>query len=287
VRKRSLFAVLAILVVLFILTTFRFPFSDRIKTSISNGFIPFLNFFSKIQITTGFLMDRIKNYSDLQTENTELKKKVSELSTRAAQFSELERENRDFRAMLDFKDKSEFKLVTARVVSRDPSNWFNSVLIDRGTEDGMTENLPVLTVDGLVGKTTAVTKNNSHVLLLVDENCKVSAWMKESGQYGIVQGNILSGGRDSLCRMTFIDRLAQLKLGDQVLTSGLGGIFPKGIVIGTVRAIKPSADALYQEVNIAPAVDLARIDEVFVGIGVKPPVKAKVTQKKTEEGANP
>lgn len=282
-RKRSLFVVLAVLVVLFILTTFRFAFSDRIKASISNGFIPFLNFFSKIQITSGILMDRIKNYSDLQTENTELKKQISELSSRAAQFTELERENRDFRTMLDFKDKSEFKLITARVVSRDPSNWFNSVLIDRGTEDGMTENLPVLTVDGLVGKITAVTKNNSHVLLLVDENCKVSAWMKESGQYGIVQGNILAGGRNSLCRMIFIDRFANLKLGDQVLTSGLGGVFPKGILIGTIRAIKPSADSLYQEVNITPAVDLARIDEVFVGMGVKLPAKPSAPQKKAEE----
>jgi rod shape-determining protein MreC len=285
VRKGSLLVVLALLVVLLIITTARFPFSERIKGNISGSFMPFLEFSSRLQGSFAFLVDRFKAYTKIQTENTELKKEVSELRVRVAQVGELERENRDFRAMLDFKNRSELKLISAKVISRDPSNWFNTVIVDRGALDGVVQDFPVLTVDGLVGKIIDVTPNNARILLLVDENCKVSAWLKETGQYGIVQGNVLLGGRDSQCRITFIDRLAKIQKDDKVFTSGLGGIFPKGILIGTVRDVTATADAnkqvLYQEVSITPAVDLARIDEVFIGVGVKAHEKAKAATKKS------
>ncbi len=273
-----------LLVVLLIFTTLRLPVSERLKSSLSDGFLPFLEFSTRVQNSFGFLVYRFKGYKSLQIENTDLKKELSELSTRVAQVTELERENREFRSMLDFKDRSELKLITAKVISRDPSNWYNTILIDRGSNDGVTANMPVLTVEGLVGKTIDITKTNARVILIVDENCKVSAWLKDSAQYGIVQGNILAGGTDSQCRMTFLSRSAHIKSNDRVYTSGLGGIFPKGLLIGVVRSVQ-SGDAseekntLYQEIGISPAVDLARIDEVFVGIGVKPAEKAKPAPK--------
>ena len=263
--------------VLFILTSFPFPLTERLKSFISEGFIPFLDFSSRLQGSVELLSQRFKGYQDLQVENRELRKQLSELSTRVAQIGELERENREFRYMLDFKNRSELKLVSAKVIGRDPSNWWNSVLIDRGTDDGIERDMPVVCVEGLVGKTIEVTKNHARVILIIDENCKVSGWMRESGQYGIVQGNILTGGNDFQCRMTFIDRTSEIKDKDKVYTSGLGGIFPKGLLIGAVNFIKTSKDTvsgkLYQEVSITPAMDLARIDEVFIGVGVKPPPK--------------
>jgi rod shape-determining protein MreC len=155
------------------------------------------------------------------------------------------------------------------------------VLIDRGSSDGITRDMPVLVVEGLVGKTVEVTEHNARVLLIIDENCKVSGWMRESGQYGIVEGNILAGGKDAQCRMKFIDRFSQIKLNDKVYTSGLGGIFPKGILIGDVKTL-PGAQAtgpkIYQEVTILPAVDLSKIDEVFIGIGMKASDKSRSSQ---------
>lgn len=265
--------------VLLILTSLRLPFLEPIKNGLSDGFIPFLVFSSRVQGSLALLTSRFKGYSDLQSENTELAKKLGELSLRVAQVGEMERENQEFRAMLEFKERTDLKLMSAKVIGRDPSNWWNTILIDRGEADGIAENMPVLTVEGLVGKTIDVGKNNSRVILVVDENCKESGWLSESAVYGIVEGNILAGGKASQCRMTFLDRSATVKKGEKVLTSGLGGIFPKGILIGTVSSVTtgqdPSRNALYREVNITPAVDLARIDEVFIGIGVKPPAKVK------------
>ncbi len=259
--------------VLLVITNLRFAFADRVKRSLSEGFIPFIEFSSRVQGSVELLVQRFKGYRNLQQENTDLRMQVSELSTRVAQVSELERENHDFRAMLDFKNRSELKLVSAKVIGRDPSNWWNSVLVDRGTADGIGRDMPVLTVDGLVGKVIEVARNNARILLLVDENCKVSGWMKESGHYGIVRGNFLAGGGKSQCRMTFVNRMAALKPNDKVFTSGLGGIFPRGILIGMVSALDVAtaagSNALFQEVTITPAVDIARIDEVFIGVGVK------------------
>ncbi len=282
-RQRSLFVVFALLVVLLILTNLRLPFvgqfSNQIKETLSEGFIPFLEFSSRVRGTVHDLINRVKGYHDLQVESTELHRQLSELSVRVAQISEIERENRNFRAMLDFKDRSELKLVSAKVIGRDPSNWWNTILVDRGITDGITRDMPVLTVEGLVGKTLEPGQNNVQVILLVDENCKVSGRTNESGQYGIVQGNILAGATGSQCQITFVNRSAQLKINEKVFTSGLGEVFPKGILIGTVGlamdARNQAKHELYQKVSITPAVDLLRIDEVFIGVGTKPSEKTR------------
>jgi len=278
VRQRSLFSVFGLLLVLLIFTQLQLPFTNRIKNALSEGFIPFLVFTSRVQGSLELLAYRFKGYRDLQSENTELRKQLSELAARVAQIAELERENHEFHSMLDFKHRSELKLISAKVIGRDPSNWWNTILVDRGSADGVMDDMPALTVEGLVGKTIEVKENSARVILIVDENCKISGWLKESRQYGIVQGNILAGGKNSQCRMMFIDRSAQIKKNDKVYTSGLGGIFPKGILIGTVSSVvadpaSSSQTALYKEIDIAPAVDLARIDEVFIGIGTKAPEK--------------
>ena len=273
-RKRSLLAALGLLVILLVITGLKVPFALRVKDALSEGFVPFADFSTRFQGSLQVLSHRTKGYARLQGENTDLRRQLGEISSRVAQVGELERENRNFRTMLDFKNRSELKLIPAKVIARDPSSWWSSVLVDRGSSDGITRDQPVLTVEGLVGKVIEVMQNNARVLLLVDENCKVSGWLKETGYYGIVQGNILSGGAGAPCRMLFVDRFAALKENDKVLTSGLGGIFPKGILIGTVTAVAPSNDSrkttLYQELYVAPAVDLARIDEVFIGVGVRP-----------------
>ncbi|MBI4025513.1 MAG: rod shape-determining protein MreC [Verrucomicrobia bacterium] len=270
---------LGLLVVLSILTLFRFPLAERFKEDLSDGFVPFLVFSSRIQGSVRLLSHRFKGYYDLQAENTKLRKDLSELSARVTQVAELERENHNFRAMLDFKDRSELKLISARVIGRDPSNWWNTVQVDRGSLDGITRDMPVLTVEGLVGKTIEVTPNSARILLVVDENCKVSAWLEKSSKFGIVQGNALAGGGTPQCRMTFVDRSAEVKKNEQVFTSGLGGIFPKGILIGVVSSTAVETGSgmstLYQDVVIRPSVDLSQIDEVFIGVGVKPTEKKK------------
>ncbi len=279
-RKRSLFAVLGLLLVLWLATTLKFPFAEPIKNFLAEGFNPFLEFTSRLERTVELLVDRTKTYTRLQMETTEMKRQVVELSARVARAEELERENQRFSALLAFKKRSPMKLIPARVIGRDASNFWSALLVDRGAADGVERDMPVLTVEGLVGRTIEVEARTARVLLIVDENCRVPAWLGESSQYGIVEGNALAGGSASRCRMRFVDRAARVKAGEKVFTSGLGQIYPKGILIGTVGDVVPASDSrgggMYQELFITPAVDLARIDEVFVEVGVQLPEKSGV-----------
>jgi rod shape-determining protein MreC len=295
VRHRSLLWVLGLLVVLVALTNLRLPIANRIKNTVSNGFVPFIDFSTRLQSSGQFLLDRFKAYGDLQVENTELKRQLGELAVRVARVSELERENREYSAMLDFKNKSDLKLVPARVIARDPSNWWQTVHVDRGSKDGIAKDMPVLTLEGLVGKTIDVSDHNSLVLLLTDENCRVPGHLRESAVYGIVQGTMLTGGSASQCKMTFLNRTAEIKPNDKVYTSGLASgsnleaVFPQGILIGTVKSSQDSKkNLLYQEVTVTPAVDLSHIDEVFIGVGVKASAfgrPASISPSKVEEKA--
>lgn len=275
-RRRSLLWVLGLLVVLIALTNLRLPVADRIKGVLSNGFVPFIEFSARVQNSSRLLVDRTKGYGDLQMENMELKRQLGELSRRVAQISDLERENKKFASMLEFKRNSDLKLVPARVIARDASNWWRTMLVDRGEADGITRDMPVLTVEGLVGKTIEVTRHNSRVLLLTDENCKVPARLRESAVYGIVLGTTLRGAGGSQCKMTFLNRMAEIKPNDKIDTSGLAAgsdldaVFPKNILIGTVRSVQDvSKNMLYQEITITLAVDLSDLDEVFIGVGIK------------------
>lgn len=286
---------LGLLLALLILTNLQLPFTIRIKEALGDGFIPFLEFSSRTQGSLEFLVHRFKGYTDLQAENTELGKRVSELSLRVAEFGELEHKSRRLEAMLDFKVRSQLKLVSARVIGHDPSNWWKAVLVDRGSLDGIRRDMPVLTVEGLVGKIIDVREHDAQVLLIVDENCRVSGWMSKSALYGIVHGNIQAGNAGSQCKMTIFDRRAGVKMNDLVFTSGLGeisgvgAIFPKGIPIGTVSSVLPisqdlSKGALYKEVGISLAVDLSGLDEVFIDVGTSLSHDMKPSEKTKPSG---
>lgn len=284
-RRRSLYAVIGLLLVLVILTNLQLPFANRVKETLSDGFVPFLELSSRARGGVMLLVHRFKGYTEIQRDNVDLRKRASELSVRVAQMEELERENRQLRKMLEFRERSELRLLSAKVIGRDPSNWWNTILIDRGAADGISRDtpMPVITVDGLVGKTLDVREHDTRVILIVDENCRVSGWMNKSGQHGTVLGNVLAGGADTQCRMTFINRLAEVKPNDLVYTSGLGE-FPKGILIGTVVSLRAgdgsNKNPLYREVDVLPAVDLTKLDEVFICIGVKASGETKAPEAK-------
>ena len=188
----------------------------------------------------------------LSTENDLLRQQVRSLS-------ETGRENLRLHQLLGLKDHLQFKTLGARVIGRDASNWWKSIQIDRGTQDGIRENLAVLNADGVIGKVVSATKGEARVLLLTDPNCKASALLQDSREHGVVSGD---GTR---LQLTYINRAAKIKPGEQVITSGLGGIFPKGILIGTVTGARLNSETgMYQDVDVRPAVDFHNLEEVIV-----------------------
>jgi rod shape-determining protein MreC len=201
----------------------------------------------------------------LARQNEELRRENDALRQQVRALGETGDENLRLHQLLSLKEHTPFHAVTARVIGRDASNWWESLQIDRGSNDGLHMNMAVLNADGLIGKIVFVTKGDSRVLLLTDPNCKVSALLQNTREPGIAAGVKRSLRFSPHCVMTYVNRDAKIKAGEPVISSGLGGVFPKGILIGTVTGVQLNKQtAMYQDVEIKPAVDFRRLEEVMV-----------------------
>ena len=233
--------------------------------------------------------DRTKTLKQAQAEVDRLKSELETLRAQMTTQADLRNENARLREMLGYKEASASALVAARVVARDPSSWWNTVQINKGwlddapPDDGSSDivpDLPVVTPRGVVGKTGVVSSQTTEVILLVDENCQISAKIEGSNAQGIVTGEGHFQSGEPRVRMRYIDRNAAIAIGERVFTSGLGGVFPAGLLIGTVVEVPPLSNevnfGLYREAIIRPNVDLSQLNEVFIITGTKAaPVAAK------------
>ena len=192
-----------------------------------------------------------------RADNNDLRRQVTELQHQRA-------ENQQLRALLQIKQAAPWRTVGARVIGRDASNWWKSIQIDRGSDDGVRPDLPVLSASGLVGKTISVTAGESRVLLLIDPSCKAGALLEATREPGIVSGGRAALGREPRLEMAFVDRKINVKIVEGVYTSGLGGVFPRGILIGTVTEADLDPQGMYQNVELKPAADFRRLEEVMV-----------------------
>jgi rod shape-determining protein MreC len=212
-----------------------------------------------VQLSTPFVrlgdyIPAVKSRRDLDRQNRELRTENEVLRQQVRALTEAGNENVRLTHLLKLTEHTGFKTIGARVIGRDAGNWWKSIQIDRGSNDGLRENLAVLNADGLIGKVVNVSRGEARVLLVIDPNCKVSALLQDSREPGVVAGN----------QMTYVDRNAKIKPGEPVITSGLGGIFPKGILIGTVVKAELNRQGMYQDIEIKPAVDFRRLEEVVV-----------------------
>jgi rod shape-determining protein MreC len=179
-----------------------------------------------------------------------------ELSNQKSLESELSR----LQTILQIKSKLPHKAKIARIIAHDPSTWNKSFIIDIGTEDGVTSGAAVISEQGgIVGQVLQVNAKNSRVLLITDTDSSVSGLDRRSGVTGIIQGT----GRNPL-RLGYVDANEDVQKDDVIVSSGLGGIFPKGYALGSVTKKGISENGLSAEIEVAPAVDFAALDYVFV-----------------------
>lgn len=209
------------------------------------------------------------SWRGLARENEELKAEVARLRAQVAELNEYRLENERLKRMLQYRDTGPGggKAVVARVIARDPGNWFGTVTVDRGSADGVRRDLTVVTPDGLVGRVVAVRTHSSDVLLITDPRSSVGGLIQETRIPGVVEG--LAGGY-GLLRMLYIAKDAPVEIGQTVVTSGLGGIFPKGIPVGSVAEVRPEGGGLFQVVAVRPFAQLDRLEEVAVLLGTGP-----------------
>jgi rod shape-determining protein MreC len=232
------------------------PVSKTLQTALAELVAPLLGAGEKLGQSHQFFQSK----DDLITENARLAAENQQLRQQIRALGEVGRENLRLRELLRFTETHNFSVIGARVIARDTSSWWRTALIDRGSRDGVRENQAVLGASGLVGKVHSVTPTTARVLLLPDPNCKVSAMLQDSRHVGVV-----AGLDQPWLRMSFVDKDARISVGETVVTSGLGGVFPKGIVVGTVASEPRRGEfGLYQEFDIKPATDFSKLEEVLV-----------------------
>ena len=261
--------VVGLIVVAVILSTMGSKSAQGLQSGFLSLLSPFLRTGSAVSEQLGSVGQSLMTFDQLEAENRKLKLENRQLTATNQLLRDIEAENNRLRAALEYRERSVFKLLPAQVISRDASTWWNTLKINRGFEHGIESDMPVLTESGLVGKTTTVGKDESVVVLISDETCKVAARVEGTVETGIVSGlrtNI--GGSAGELQMDFLSKSAGLQPGQKVYTAGVSqGVFPSGILIGTVRDFR--VRALDGQSLITPAVDLSTVRDVFIIVGAK------------------
>jgi rod shape-determining protein MreC len=191
---------------------------------------------------------------ELRREVERLRREVQESRERVAAAARLER-------LLDYREATGYRMVAATVIGRDASGLYRTILVDRGAADGVEHQQAVLSPDGVVGRVIKVFPRSALVLLLTDRSSGIDAIVQRTRDQGVVQGR---GGAG--CELKYLDRSAALEVGDSVVTSGMGGRFPKGVWIGQVSGVNRGGD-LFQSVDVRPSAVLERLEEVWVVTG--------------------
>ncbi len=236
----------------------------RLKVGISSLFIGLFGLTSGAKELTGQAGDAVLPRGELLRINDALRRENQQLRLQAQHAEEVERENARLRQLVGWQRQTQWKRKLANVVLRDPANWWRTVRIDIGSQQGVSNNLPVLTAEGfLVGRVISTSLTSSQVVLLGDPNCKVSALVENEGRdMGVVEAGGPFDG--SLITMTRLSRNAVVKPGQRVVTSGLGEVFPKGIPIGQIADTRPAEFGLYTEARVKLGASPGSLEEVWV-----------------------
>lgn len=197
----------------------------------------------------------------LQRQNKQLQEEVKQLSTEVARLREEAGEAKRLRAMLGFKESAPIKYLPVRVISRDPSEWFITATIDRGRTSGIQPGQAVVTNWGFVGQVFEASPTSAQIQRFKDSKSGVGAMVQRSRALGICQGE---DANPDLIHFTYLAKDADIKMGDIVITSGQGGIVPKGIPIGRVVRVRTDSGGFTKSASVRPSVSFDRVEEALI-----------------------
>ena len=198
---------------------------------------------------------------DLTAENLRLKEQIKMFRLESQFFKEQATENNRLRELLSFKKKYSYDIVPAEIIGRDPSSWFKTITVNKGSDDGITPGSGVITPSGVVGRIINVSGNTSKILLIIDINSSFDAVVKRTRARGIVEGHT-----ENLCGLNYVLKTEDVRIGDIVVSSGLHKKIPGGVVIGDVLNIIKDKKGFFQQVEIKPFVDFSKLNEVLIVI---------------------
>jgi len=226
---------------------------------------------SKVTGATSGFFQQIWNFRRTARENEQLRERLTQVETELHTAQQSAAENERLKELLKLNEQSEIKNVPARVIARDPSVWFNTITINRGTSSGIAVNMPVVTAGGIVGRVITVSPWASQVMLITDEKAGAGAVVGQlgSGALGSVKGRADLGV--ALIEMRYVSGLEKVENGDYVMTTGQDGIYPPGLNIGRVVDVKSGTATTAHQILIQPGAQLDRLEEVAVLLYHPPP----------------
>lgn len=253
------------LVVVFTLTILNLPpeTTNRLKLVVGSVFLPLFGITTAAHETAEKAGNAVVPRRELLKQNEALRLENQTLRLQAAQSESIAHENTRLRELAGWQQQQRWKLKLARVVLREPANWWRTVQIDLGSRDGIKMNMPVLTPEGLVGRVASVSLTRAQIVLLGDPACKVAARIENEARDNGVIGTA-SSLNSGLVEMSYLSKNAKIKPGQRVFTSGLGGIFPKDILIGTIVEAQPVEFGLYTEAQVRLGANVSALEELFV-----------------------
>jgi rod shape-determining protein MreC len=214
---------------------------------------------------------------NLEKENRALKKRIAELEEENHRIKEMKLANERLRQLLSFREKNSPSMIGAEVIGQDPSAWFKSITIDRGERDGVKKGMAVISPAGVIGQILKTAPHYATVLLITDYNSAIDSIVERTRAKAIVEGK-----GENRCQLKYLLRADEVVLGDVVVTSGLGGNFPKGLMVGEIKKVDKKGHGVFQFAELIPSVDMTQLEEVFIII--EPPSPTQPPEEKGKKG---
>ncbi|MCX7823128.1 MAG: rod shape-determining protein MreC [Syntrophobacterales bacterium] len=260
-RVRGFLFVLFILLLTFYIFSLNYKrhTMDSIQQALLNLTVPIFSAWTEIFHSFQELVSKYLWLVRVEEENRALRKEIARLENELISYREAYFENQRLRRLLEFRNSIEWKSISALVVVNDLSGFFQAVIVNRGKQDGVFENIPVINDEGVVGRTINAGRNFSRVMLITDPASAVDVYIQRNRTRGIVVGKDFQH-----CALKYIRNDADVRPGDLLVTSGKDGVFPEGIKVGIVKANYKDPLKMFQQVEVTPLVRLNHIEEVLI-----------------------
>ena len=196
---------------------------------------------------------------EAREKNVQLQREIDRLKRENDQYLEMLATYQRLENLLQFKKEMDLPVQVAQVIGRDPTGWFESLIIDKGRSSGLKINMPVVNAEGVVGRLVSVSTHYAKVLLIIDQNSAVDCIVQRSRDKGILKG--LSS---DICELDYILKRSDVRIKDRLVTSGFGRVFPKGIPVGEIISVEDISGELFKEIKVKPVVNFSKLEELLV-----------------------
>lgn len=261
-KKLNILALLLFIAAVVSVFTLDTPVTRDIQSRVMAVLAPFIHSSAAVEQSMAGVVASPDDPKELTRENDRLQIEVDRLRIISQKYAQTLDENNKLRGLIEFKQASPFKMAAARVIKRVSSTWWNSMIIDKGSLDGLATDSPVISAAGLIGKTGKLAPHMAEIILLTDEMCRVSAKVEGMLEQGIIAGERAGLDMRPDLRLRFLSKNILINPGANVVSTGEGGVFPAGLLIGRVKRFE-NRD-LSGEAVVEPAVDFSLLEHVFV-----------------------